>query len=50
MEPLTLHTIPDLVAFVNQTRANYFYELEDTNMISSVYPSKDLVTGEILPI
>ena len=49
-EPLILYTMDQLVDFVRRTRDNYFVTLEDTEMLSSIYSSKNETTNEIVPM
>ena len=49
-EPLTIYNIPALVQFINRTRDNYFFSLEEDDMLSKMYPGKNETTGEVEPI
>ena len=40
----------DLTNFVNRTRNNYYYTLEDSDMLSTIYSNKNSSTGDIIPL
>ena len=40
----------DLTNFVNRTRNNYYYTLEDSDMLSTIYSNKNSTTGDIIPL
>ena len=40
----------NLTDFVNRTRNNYYYTLEDSDMLSTIYSNKNASTGDIIPL
>ena len=40
----------DLTEFVNRTRNNYYFTLEGSDMLSTIYANKNSSTGDIIPL